>query len=1708
MVAVVQAAIINQSGSGYGGNFGSNVTAASSVILLATGANSTTTMSSSSPTFAGSTPSGSTQLWSQNEGTSNVPYSTGWLMPNVAGGSSAVGLTVTNASNFGSGATGSWGIEVSGLGASPTVITPNSAGGSSGSFSSGATGSTSQASIGVGCVVGFGQTVTPPTSGGWTNLTQMSSDFGCASYQLISSGSVTYAGTVSTGNWAAGAAIIESSAGASVTGVTATMVLAAPAGAPSVSGINGAVAALALAAPAGAVSVSSGPVSVSGVTATMALAAPAGSPSGLSLASGAGLQVPALFDDFNTPSTLSSKWGNSFGSPSISGGLATVPYAASGTAGLKSGTAADLTGSYYQVKVSPQIRASTRTALQVGSSSSNYFEMHYDGANLVAVYEAAGVPTTVGTVAYSATNHAWWRIREFDGSVYFDVSSDGITWFNLWSTAYSIAITSTNVQCYAADNGSGLSGTSTFANFNTNATVISPVSVVNVTTGYTFTEALTTPNCGPRAVTPGNDQGNMLLVLAAWNTASAYVPTPAGAVADNQGNWWRYVGDSGQVISGVRLAAFVCSNAMAVEGWLSFCPQGYSGSFMFQVIELDGLPASYWPLLDFHVASGTGGTSLSLSGTTATADYVFSAVANQYYGNSISSPSYGWTQILAESSGSGGTTSTTVQMSTAYMACAPLTTATAAWTIGNTEVCNSVALMVGISMASALPAQSRSVFPRVLVEQAFGANPGDNTAAILDDQWTNLGTYALGKQGQVAISSSRGQQYELAQPEAGQMTIAMNNQAGDFDPQWAGSVFYSNALNPDPAMQLLGTSGWSVTSGSAQLGMTAAQTFASAPGAYANESLGVTPSSGSVIGVKYVYSGAINVNYPVTASLWVMFPSGWASGNTELQLEATSLAGSTTVLGSQTLTNVPAGVWTQLSATGVVPADLASITALLTVSGSPTQEFYVAEVGFAIGSIPMQTGLVRLGVPTRVSCFWQGRRYPVGFGYVERWPQDWPDFPQWGWSNLIATDVVGVASSVNLPSAVQGEILADMPYISLPFNEQYTAPDAEIPLSGVDGMFAGNTSLYNAKSGTYTNGANVPVITGQTSGLLGDSGTGMGESADTSPSTVAAPGAGVLYGPDPAMPGVPCSFEFWAAVPYVTTAVTATRTIKLFSLAYPPDLNTVGLGPGSLVFVGAQFTTTNDIPSLVFATNSSSGFTVIAPLGVNNYPINGSTFSIPSNLIHIELTSSTVTVTLNGGVSSTLPYTATPGNAVAIAFGQAVYAYGNYYDTYQYAMSYGCMFPGAMPSWRQVCHVLSGLSGFGQDGLTDRALRYVAWAGLNLGLAGPQDLYSELGPAYSTAGSSLASALNGDALSFAARWAGIANGNLVLQTRQVQFNQTAAVTFGDEPVGPLNANWNFQQGLTGWSATNCTASITSAARFTFSQSCLLTFNGTSSGCSLNADSGGQIPVSPSTGYDLETWLMSPGGWYGGAGIQVDWYNSSNTYLSSTGGPDIALPPGVWVPVNPIGPSPATASYGHLRVVIGGTPPTTTQVYVDQAAIRLQNDQVTYLPAQAMDYDNTYVNNSVKASVTEGTITTATPTVVNQPSILQYFQRGPLQQAVSGTTAGDAYDRANWSIGKYQRPSIRVRSITVVSHSRPATFNSILQTDLGDPAVTIRSPLNPTRYNLPVITQRVETHIGPGTWTTDYQQSPYVPEGTVLQADVAGRDVIGSNALAW
>ena len=924
-----------------------------------------------------------------------------------------------------------------------------------------------------------------------------------------------------------------------------------------------------------------------------------------------------------------------------------------------------------------------------------------------------------------------------------------------------------------------------------------PLTLVNSTTGGAYN----TP--GPQSVAPGNILGNLLVLFAAWDvsalTTSAAGIVPAGDVSDSSRNWWRLAGDSGSLVPGCRCAVWICANALAISQWLSFCPQGNVSSFEFILAEFSGAPSSYWPLIDFvAVASNKNASSLTPAGTATVSDYCFSVGAIGATAPAITGPGAGWTTIANASQ--GGANPNPVQLSAAFGAFSA-GAVSAAWSYSaGGQV---AAVLAGITQANNLPVQINPNFPRVFVEAALGIMPGDPSVAIADNQYTDLSVYAIGPAGQMAISTGRGKAYELSQPEAGVISVAMNNQSGAFNPQNTLSPFYPN----------------------------------------------------------------------------------------------------------------------------IIP-----------------------------------------GVPLRVSAQFSGRRYPLGAGFVERWPQDWPDFPQWGWSRLVATDGVGVARAANLPSAVQGEILADLPYACFPFSEQYTA--SQNTLNGItkfastaDGLVALNTAQNNQQPAVYCNGDTTGVVTGTSLGMQGDSGTGMGASAFQSIDITGVGGPGVTYGPDTGLPALAASgagdatFEIWFAVPAYTLPG-SNQHLRLLQISTPPWLGMDGgqhLGGGVLLNIGLLLLAASATPTL-FVQSAWSGsdlsggnvvLTTVQPGG-----------SATTNLHHLAITMSggTLTAYLDGASVATLAGIPYPLQVYAMVFGPAAWVSSPSGANWNYSLAYGTCYPYALAAGRISSHFSSGSFGFAGDTFVQRAGRMIAWGGLNLGLCGSSASdHLQLAAAYSVGGQALASALDADALSSGGTWGANACGKLVVLPRPFQYDQPTAVTFGDNVAG------------------------------------------------------GEVPYNASVGFD---------------------------------------------------------------------------------------------------FDNTYIQTSVKVTLTQGANTVAAPLVRSPSAVAKYFQRGPLAQQMNSQSAQDANDRAWWSQNKYQAASLRVRQMKVEPAKNPAIFPSVLATDQYDVAVVNRRPLTQGSYSLPVVLGKITHNIGPGMWETDYEMYPYVPEGTVLATGAGASNVLGSNALAW
>lgn len=159
--------------------------------------------------------------------------------------------------------------------------------------------------------------------------------------------------------------------------------------------------------------------------------------------------LATLTDPFNTGTINTTPWfvtqaGSATVTAASSGAQCNFPAAStSATDGdISSNSNYDLTNSYafLQVLAVPSSSTSADAVMEITSTggTGNMARWVYEGGTLFAQRAVGFAFTTLFSVAYSATTHKWWRVREGTGAsaggtagnVYWDTSTDGRVWTN------------------------------------------------------------------------------------------------------------------------------------------------------------------------------------------------------------------------------------------------------------------------------------------------------------------------------------------------------------------------------------------------------------------------------------------------------------------------------------------------------------------------------------------------------------------------------------------------------------------------------------------------------------------------------------------------------------------------------------------------------------------------------------------------------------------------------------------------------------------------------------------------------------------------------------------------------------------------------------------------------------------------------------------------------------------------------------------------------------------------------------------------------------------------------------------------------------------------------------------------------------------------------------------------------------------------------
>lgn len=179
------------------------------------------------------------------------------------------------------------------------------------------------------------------------------------------------------------------------------------------------------------------------------------------------VKTETLNDNFATASA--SKWGGYGGGTTVSSGCLSIAPTSS-YLGIYSAVQYDLTSSYVMVQLvqPPNIgNGSTSAAMNIQVSAGNLEEISWENGQLVFREKVSNTNSDV-SVAYDPVAHAWLRIRESAGTIYWDTSPDSLTWTNRRSKACGIgAVTSVTINLYSGYWGTEPSpGTALYDNFN------------------------------------------------------------------------------------------------------------------------------------------------------------------------------------------------------------------------------------------------------------------------------------------------------------------------------------------------------------------------------------------------------------------------------------------------------------------------------------------------------------------------------------------------------------------------------------------------------------------------------------------------------------------------------------------------------------------------------------------------------------------------------------------------------------------------------------------------------------------------------------------------------------------------------------------------------------------------------------------------------------------------------------------------------------------------------------------------------------------------------------------------------------------------------------------------------------------------------------------------------------------------------------------
>jgi len=128
----------------------------------------------------------------------------------------------------------------------------------------------------------------------------------------------------------------------------------------------------------------------------------------------------------------------------------------------------DLTSSAatVEIKQTPDTAKDTATYLTL-ETEQGILEIGQEGTDIAMRYEKPGMTADLAVIPYDPVAHRWWRIREQNGTTYWETSANGMTWTIRAQAPNPVSITTVDVYLIAGTGSAVMTpGEAHFDNFN------------------------------------------------------------------------------------------------------------------------------------------------------------------------------------------------------------------------------------------------------------------------------------------------------------------------------------------------------------------------------------------------------------------------------------------------------------------------------------------------------------------------------------------------------------------------------------------------------------------------------------------------------------------------------------------------------------------------------------------------------------------------------------------------------------------------------------------------------------------------------------------------------------------------------------------------------------------------------------------------------------------------------------------------------------------------------------------------------------------------------------------------------------------------------------------------------------------------------------------------------------------------------------------